>query len=170
MSQLRFASGWRSGFPASPIRTSTARRQRTRACVPAISAMRLSVSKGWYPWPAYQPYSFSPARTSIRNRRRECHYRRRDTPKALAATCADTIYAVRVMIWSSTTTASDRIWRQYGNTDRVDCAGRCGYACRIAQPLKGGLCYKASTRPFSRTGRSSATRSCRQLPGWILHG
>src|SRR5215472_8004657 len=41
-------------------------------------------------------------------------------------------------------------------------------ACRIAQPPKGGLCHEASARPVARPSRSSATRSYRQLPGWIL--
>src|SRR5215218_8324212 len=41
-------------------------------------------------------------------------------------------------------------------------------ACRIAQPPNGGLCHAASTCPVTQTGRASATRSYRQLPGWIL--
>ena len=41
-------------------------------------------------------------------------------------------------------------------------------ACWIAQPPKGGLCHEASARPVTPTNRSSATRSYRQLPGWIL--
>ena len=31
-----------------------------------------------------------------------------------------------------------------------------------------GLCHEASIRPVARPNRSSATRSYRQLPGWIL--
>ena len=31
-----------------------------------------------------------------------------------------------------------------------------------------GLCHEASIRPVTRPNRSSATRSYRQLPGWIL--
>ena len=37
--------------------------------------------------------------------------------------------------------------------------------CSTAQ---GGLCHEASTQPVTRLNRSSATRSYRQLPGWIL--
>ena len=32
----------------------------------------------------------------------------------------------------------------------------------------GGLCHEASVQPVTRLNRSSATRSYRQLPGWIL--
>ena len=32
----------------------------------------------------------------------------------------------------------------------------------------GGLCHEASVQPVARLNRSSATRSYRQLPGWIL--
>ena len=32
----------------------------------------------------------------------------------------------------------------------------------------GGLCHEASIQPVTRLNRSSATRSYRQLPGWIL--
>ena len=32
----------------------------------------------------------------------------------------------------------------------------------------GGLCHEASTQPVTQLSRSSATRSYRQLPGWIL--
>jgi hypothetical protein len=37
--------------------------------------------------------------------------------------------------------------------------------CSTAQ---GGLCHEASARQVTPTSRSSATRSYRQLPGWIL--
>src|ERR1017187_336761 len=37
--------------------------------------------------------------------------------------------------------------------------------CSTAQ---GGLCHEASARPVARPSRSSATRSNRQLSGWIL--
>jgi len=37
--------------------------------------------------------------------------------------------------------------------------------CSTAQ---GGLCHEASTQPVTQLSRSSATRSYRQLPGWIL--
>ena len=37
--------------------------------------------------------------------------------------------------------------------------------CSTAQ---GGLCHEASVQPVTRPIRSSATRSYRQLPGWIL--
>jgi hypothetical protein len=33
---------------------------------------------------------------------------------------------------------------------------------------QGGLCHEASTQPVTQLSRSSATRSYRQLPGWIL--
>ncbi len=38
----------------------------------------------------------------------------------------------------------------------------------IAQPAKGGLCHRASIHPVTRTNRLPATRSNRQLSGWIL--
>jgi len=33
---------------------------------------------------------------------------------------------------------------------------------------QSGLRHEASTRPVTQPGRSSATRSYRQLPGWLL--
>jgi hypothetical protein len=38
----------------------------------------------------------------------------------------------------------------------------------IAQPPKGGLCHEAPAQPVTQPSRSSATRSNRQLSGWIL--
>jgi hypothetical protein len=47
-----------------------------------------------------------------------------------------------------------RLYSRYGLLD-----------CSTAQ---GGLCHEASVQPVTRRNRSSATRSYRQLPGWIL--